>query len=303
MNNAQRTASGAPSEKAWTGTTIGTSRMHRWLIAVLRHTDVRIWYVFAAVFVVPPCVIFRAGGRHAYRFFRARMGCGRLQAVWKTYVNHCRFSEVIIDRFAMYAGKHFTTDVEGYDHYKRLAAREEGFVQLSAHVGNYELAGYTLTADTKPFNALVFAGEKASVMTNRDRLFHHTNIHMIAVKSDMSHIFEIDRVLQNGETVSMPADRMLGSKKSVRLPFLGKVAAFPQGPFSVAAMRGLDVLAVNVMKISWRHYTIYVTPLSYDKTAARREQLSQLATAYVAELERIVRRYPTQWYNYYDFWV
>jgi len=303
MNEAQHAVSDKGNQKTWAGVTIGTSRMHRWLIAVLRHTDVRIWYVFAAIFVVPPCIVFRPGGRHIYRFFRQRFNYSPLKAAWKTYANHCLFSQVVIDRFAMYAGKHFRTEMDGYEHYKKLTAGSAAFVQLSAHIGNYELAGYTLTADTKPFNALVFAGEKATVMTNRDRLFHHSNIRMIAVKSDMSHIFEIERVLQNGETVSMPADRMLGSKKSLRLPFLGKEAAFPQGPFSVAAMHSLDVLTVNVMKTAPLRYKIIIRPLDYDKAAPRKAQISQLAKAYVAELERIVRRYPTQWYNYFDFWA
>ena len=67
-------------------------------------------------------------------------------------------------------------------------------------------------------------------------------------------------------------------------------------------MRGLDVLAVNVMKDSLLGYKIYVTPLAYDKEASRQEQIRQLSSAYVAELEKRVRQYPTQWYNYFEFW-
>ena len=74
------------------------------------------------------------------------------------------------------------------------------------------------------------------------------------------------------------------------------------GPFTVAAMRGLDVLAVNVMKESSKRYRIYVTPLDYDKQASRRVQTDQLLHSYVAELERLLKLYPTQWYNYFDFW-
>ena len=84
--------------------------------------------------------------------------------------------------------------------------------------------------------------------------------------------------------------------------FLGHEARFPMGPFSLATMRGLDVLAVNVMKSSWTQYTIYVTPLSYDKEAPRKRQTDQLLHAYIAELERLLKQYPTQWYNYFDFW-
>ena len=67
-------------------------------------------------------------------------------------------------------------------------------------------------------------------------------------------------------------------------------------------MRGLDPLAVNVMKTGLKSYKIFVTPLNYDKEAPRKEQMAQLAQAYVAELERMVRSYPRQWYNFFDFW-
>jgi len=276
--------------------------MHRWLIKMLRWTDVRLIYAFSDIFIVPVCLVLCKSQGIIYRYFRERFGYSPLKAAWWTYKNHCRFSEAVIDKFAMYAGKKFDIDVEGYEHFLHLAEQPDGFVMLSAHVGNYEIAGYTLVAKKKPINALVYFGEKQTVMQNREMMFASTNIRMISVKSDMSHLFEIDHILQNGETLSMPADRILGSPKAIEAEFLGAKARFPQGPFSVTAMRGLDVLAVNVMKTSWKHYRVYVTPLVYDKGAPRKAQTAELSRAYVGELERIVRLYPEQWYNYYAFW-
>jgi len=289
-------------KEQWAGTTYGNAWMHKWLIRLLRYIDVSVLYGFVAVFVIPICLVLNPSRGIAYRYFRRRIGYGRLKSAWKTYVNHCLFGQVVIDKFAMYAGKKFHIEIEGEEHFLNLAAQEEGFVQLSAHIGNYEIAGYTLVSKSKRFNALVYAGEKASVMRNRDKMFAGTNVGMIAISSDMSHLFEIERALENGEIVSMPADRIFGSKKDMEHDFLGAKARFPIGPFSVATMRGLDVLAVNVMKTSLRGYKIYVAPLQYDKTATRQEQIRQLSQAYVSELERRVRQYPTQWYNYYEYW-
>ena len=203
----------------------------------------------------------------------------------------------------MYAGKKFEVEIENYNEFhNRIVKKEEGFVQLSAHIGNYEIAGYTLAVEGKCFNALVFAGEKVSVMQNRDKMFADTNINMIAIQPDMSHLFEIDKALTDGGIVSMPADRINGSPKYIEQDFLGAKARFPLGPFSVATMRGLDVIAVNVMKASLKKYKIYVTPLPYDKGATRQEQIKQLSLGYVAELEKRVRQYPEQWYNYFEFW-
>lgn len=291
------------AEQEWAGTTYGNAWMHKWLIRMLRHIDVRILYLFVAIFVIPVCLVLNPSRGIAYRYFRRRIGYGRLKSAWKTYVNHYLFGQVVVDKFAMYAGKKFDVEVENYNEFLERASRvEEGFVQLSAHVGNYEIAGYTLVCQNKRLNALVFAGEKASVMQNRSKMFADTNINMIAIQPDMSHLFEIDKALTDGEIVSMPADRINGSQKCIEHVFLGAKAKFPLGPFSVATMRGLDVLAVNVMKDSLLGYKIYVTPLAYDKEASRQEQIRQLSSAYVAELEKRVRQYPTQWYNYFEFW-
>ena len=202
----------------------------------------------------------------------------------------------------MYAGKKFEVTIDGYDEFTKLASRERGFVQLSAHIGNYEIAGYTLRAETKRFNALVYSGEKDSIMENRNRMFENSNITMIGIKSDMSNMFAINNALYNGEIVSMPADRLFGSTKCVSHTFLRATAKFPYGPFAVATSRSADVLAVNVMKVSTRRYHIYVTPLKYDKEASRKDQIEQLSHAYVQEVERLLKKYPEQWYNYYDFW-
>ena len=112
----------------------------------------------------------------------------------------------------------------------------------------------------------------------------------------------IHRHYPEAEVVSIPADRFCGSTKKIDKCFLGKNAPLPYGPFSIATMHALDVVAVNVMKTSTKQYTIYITPLLYNKEASRKAQIEELADAYIKELERMLRLFPAQWYNYFDFW-
>lgn len=289
-------------ERKWTGTTYGNGWMHRWLIRALKYVDVRFIYAFSSIFVVPVCLLLNPSRKIIYQYFKERIGYSTIKSAWMTYVNHCIFSETVIDKFAMYAGKEFMVEVDGYDILQSLAIKEKGFVQLSSHIGNYEIAGYTLVAKDKPFNALVFGGEKQSVMDNRDKMFTETNIKMIFAKGDMEHLFEIDKALSDGEIVSMPADRFWGSQKYIETDFLNKPARFPLGPFSVATIKEVDAIAVNVMKESTLKYKIYVSKLSYDKSKPRKEQMRDLCQSYVSELEKMVKQYPCQWFNFYDFW-
>ena len=290
-------------KRQWSGKTYGNGWMHLWLIRLLRVLDVRVLYAFTFVFVLPVVMLVSPSRTHIYRFMRERMKYGRCKSLWKTYVNHCMFAQLVIDRFAMYAGKEFDVKVVGMEHVERLIALPGSFMMMSSHVGNYELAGYTFKSVGKRMNVLLFSGEKASVMENRQRLFEENNIGMVPVMDDMSHLFEINRILSDGEMLGVLADRINGSTKSLRKRLLGGDVLLPQGPFSIAVMKSVPVIAVDVIKTACRQYTVFITPLKYDTEAPRAKQVESLSQAYIDNLERTVCRYPTQWYNYFEYWV
>ena len=276
--------------------------MQKALIVLFKVVPLEVIYAVMAL-VVPFYMLFNHKGYLAmYHFFRLRLGKGWLGAVGHVYLNHFRFGEVVLDRFATYAGVRFQLSIDGNEHYLRLKEGEKGFMMLSSHVGNYEQAGYVLKSDRKSFNALVYPGESATVMNGRQRQFVDSNIHMIAVQADMSHLFLLNSILDEGNIVSMPVDRCFGSAKSVGCRFFGAEAQFPLGPFATAVQKEVPALAVMVMKEGTRRYRAFVRPLECDTTLPRRQQMAALAQSFATTLEEIVRRYPHQWYNYYEFW-
>ena len=286
----------------WSGKTDGQPWMQRSLIAMFRVLPLWLLYGVMAL-VVPFYMLFsRKGYQAMYSFFRERMGYGRWKTFWSVYANHFRFGQIILDRFGVYAGKKYHFTNEGQELMDELEARQEGFVVLSSHVGNYEIAGYSLKPKNKSFNALVFAGETATVMENRQRMLSQNNMSMIPVKEDLSHLFALNAALDNGEIVSMPADRIFGSQKSVECQFFGAKANFPLGAFAMAVQKDVPVLAVFVMKEGMKKYHAYVKEIVCDRQASKREQMAQLAQRFAEQLESIVRLYPTQWFNYFDFW-
>lgn len=276
--------------------------MQKALIALFRVVPLEVIYGVMAL-VVPFYMLFNHKGYLAmYHFFLRRMGKAPLSAFWHVYRNHFAFGQVVLDRFATYAGVRFKMTIDGNEHYLRLNKGERGFMMLSSHVGNYEQAGYALVSDRKQFYALVYGGESATVMRERGKQFVGSNIHMIPVAADMSHLFLINKALDDGNIVSMPADRCFGSAKSVECQFFGAPAKFPLGPFATAVQKEVATLAVMVMKTSARSYTAYVRPVECDRSLPRRQQMAALAQAFATTLEGIVGRYPHQWYNYYEFW-
>ncbi len=276
------------------------------MLGFFRVFDVRVGYFFMA-FAIPFYLIFhRNATRAMYHYFHLRLGQNRLKSALSTVRNHYLFGQMMLDRFSLYAGrgKAFKVEVVNQNAFTQAMERPEGFVQAGSHVGNFEMGGYLMHQDKKIITSVIFGGEEAVVQMNRYKILQNNNIELIPVKEDLSHLFAIKAALDHGNVVSMPCDRLFGSNKSVRLPFLGAPADFPLGGFMLAAQTEVDMIAIFVMKDKKLHYTIHVCPLTVDRGLYpnNREIAKALAAAYAVQLERIIQAYPLQWFNFYDFW-
>ena len=60
---------------------------------------------------------------------------------------------------------------------------------------------------------------------------------------------------------------------------------------------------ISAMKEKDGSYSAFIKPLPYDKTLTKAQQRQQIADAYTAEIERLLEKYPYQWFNYSDLWV
>lgn len=294
-----------PTHEDWRGNTDGTMWMHKMLISLFRVVNLRLVYGFMAVFVIPFYLLFSHKGYISiYHYFRRRHGFG----VWKSFrytcLNHYRFGQIVMDRFAAYAGQHFSFEVDGNDEFVELLNGDTGIVILSCHVGNYELAGYTYQSSNKRYNALVFSGEAATVMENRVRMFSGNNIRLIPVSDDMSHVFEVNNALGDGEVVSLPSDRVFGSPRTVDVSLLGGKVKLPYGPYSMAVQREVPVVTLFVMKEATYRYHVYIKRLDDrgDDGLPTKKKVVALANRFTKELEVILKKYPEQWFNYYEYW-
>ena len=277
--------------------------MIRCLVAVMRVVDRRVIYCFMAL-IVPFYMLFNHKGYISiYRFFRRRLGFGPLKSFCKVYANHFRFGQVIIDRYAAYAGKKFSYTIDGNELFLKLMQSDGGFVQLSSHAGSFEMVGYGLTSDLKRINGLLFAGESQVMKDFRRSILASHNIDLIEVDGTMSHIFAMNAALDRGEIVSMTGDRLLGSPKALKCMFMGAEAKFPMGPFALAVQKEVPMLAMFAMRENARSYKVFVRRIESDAELPLRARMTAMAQDFAAELEEIVRQYPTQWFNYYDFWA
>lgn len=290
--------------KQWQGTTDGPQFLHRAIIPVMRWTPLWLHYSVLVFYVLGYLAFSPKSRKVCYRFFRQAMGWGRFKSMIGVVRNHFKFGQVITDRFAKYADKKFNITVEGREIFDDLAAQPGCFLVISSHTGCYEMAGYTLTSTHKRINTVSYGQEVKSIMDNRREQFAVTGTNMIFVSDDMSHLFEINNALRRGEVVSIPGDRLFGSNKFIICDFFGRPAKFPRGPFATAAQRGAPVITAFVMKGRYRDYHMSVKSLTdaLPQGLTRAELEQTIAQNFASALEAELRKYPTQWFNYYDFW-
>src|SRR5262249_46472227 len=121
-------------------------------------------------------------------------------------------------------------------------------------------------------------------------------IRVVRLRSPLAAL-ELVGALRRGEIVAFQMDRALGGKSDGRALLFGAPAAFPLGPFAVAAAAGAPVVPAFCLRQPGG-YRLHVEP-AFD--VARGEEQRGLEHA-VRLLEGQIRAYWEQWFNFFDVW-
>jgi len=288
----------------WQGKTRGGKFGQTSLIFFLKHIKVTTLYPVLYL-IVPFCILFCPKPHKAlFHYFQVR-GYSRWRAFWAMWRDAHNFGKVVVDKFALLAGKteQFNIKVHNSEVFNNLIEQEKGFLLAGSHMGNFELLGQCLKQDKKAINGVVYGGERAEFQQKRVDTFKENNVRLISVSPDMSHLFIIKDALDNGEILTILCDRVFGKEKSQTLDFFGKPANFPLSPFRLAIQMDIPVVSVFMMKEKRRNYTCYLVPIAPDEQATTvTEKVQSLMKQYVQSLENILQQYPEQWFNLYEFW-
>jgi predicted LPLAT superfamily acyltransferase len=291
----------------WQGKTRGGLTGYKIFITVLKYMGLPFAYFLVRFVAFYFLVSAPESFSNIFHFYRKRLGFSRFGSVLAVYRNYFVFGQVILDKTATMGGfdTKFTFDFNGEMHLKQMAADGKGGLFISAHIGNFEMAGHMLERLDTTVNIIMLDAEHQKIK-NYLSTFTHKSFNIIPISQDNSHVYAISHALENNEMVCMHGDRFVQDSKTIACEFLGKKAYFPTGPFYLAMKYGVPVSFVFAMKEGTRHYHYYATPPKYyhqQPTPGKRNvMLKQIITDYIVEMEAKVKQYPYQWFNYYDFW-
>lgn len=289
----------------WKGKSKGNKLGYKIFIFVCSQFGVRPAY-FLLRFVAFYYFLFSwSSSRAIYRYFRHRLGYQRLKAWRMIYSNYYVFGQTLLDKIIVMGGmdNQFTYHFDGEDNLKQIVAKQKGGILLSAHVGNWEAAGHWLNRLNAKINVVMFDGEDRQIKQYIQEVTGGRTFNVIAINNDFSHVYAIGDALGKNELICLHADRFLEGNKTVSRNLLGAEALFPLGPFALASGYNVPVSIVFAFKEGTTHYHFFGSePLIRLPDEDQQAFRNRLINVFVKELEKKIRTYPTQWFNYYNFW-
>jgi lauroyl/myristoyl acyltransferase len=192
---------------------------------------------------------------------------------------------------------HLVSAGEGDAHVDGVLAGGGGFIVLTAHVGNWELAGRTLVGrgGGRPLH-IVMAPEADSGV---ERLLRGdgAQVRFVTLRTPADAV-PLVTALRRGEIVGMQGDRALGHRGDVPVSFFGAPALFPIGPFLLARAAGVPVLPAFCVLAADRRYAVNLHP----PLRVRRGGEEAALRDWVEGLASVIAGHPTQWFNFFDPW-
>ncbi|NOQ31626.1 MAG: lipid A biosynthesis acyltransferase [Helicobacteraceae bacterium] len=220
----------------------------------------------------------------------------------RVYYEHLRvFAITMVDRFVskvdpssykfMYA--------QQQENKRRV---EEGLIMLFSHFGGWAASASSGIVEKK-IHIVMQEQMLQSIKSIENTLETHSNINIIDLNSGMLSVsVQIANALIANESVVMMADRSANEKGSQSIEFLGESASFNKNPFQIAYKMNKPLLAYFIVLVGVREYRVIHSTITMDKTKKESEAITSALSEYVKVYEDVLREYPQQWFNFYDFW-
>ena len=285
----------------WDGKSKGTVLGYRIFVFLIQKAGIKAAYVLLYFVASYYFLFLKKSNKAIFYYFKERLQYSWFKSKKMVFKSYYTFGQTIIDKISISAGmrNRFTYEFDGIEVLKKLLAEKKGGVLISAHVGNFEIAEHFLGDIDLNFqiNLVTTDLEHSAIKNYLESVTQKPTVKFIIIKDDLSHIFEINAALTNNELVCFTGDRYFEGTKSLSENILGKEANFPAGPFLIASRLKVPVVFVYVMKEPNLHYHLYARVAEVKHRDAQ-----ELLRTYIKSVESMLKRYPLQWFNYFDFW-
>ncbi|SFN50238.1 Predicted acyltransferase, LPLAT superfamily [Bizionia echini] len=285
----------------WQGKSRGTVLGYKIFVFFMKHLGMSVSYVVLYFVAAYFCFFSKESTKDIYYYFKKRLNYSSFKSYLSIYKSYYVFGQTILDKIAISSNlsNKFTYEFDGIHNITETLQEKKGGILISAHVGNFEISEYFFNQldDNASISLLTTDVEHTDIKNYLDSVRKKSNINLIIISEDLSHIFEVNAALARNEIVCITGDRYTKDTKYLSEILLGKSAKFPAGPFLLASRLNVPVLFVYVMKETNKHYHLYAR-----RSKAKHRDAQGLLKEYTESLTWMLKKYPLQWFNYFDFW-
>ena len=218
------------------------------------------------------------------------------------YFNHLRtFALTMVDRFISKADVKSYSFV--YDNPDRpLEIFSSATILVFSHFGGWA-ASSNASRSKNTMNVVMQENMKGTIKDIEEALEIKETLKIIDVnRGAIAVSIGIANALMADEVVAIMGDRALNPKATLRLEFLGKDAGFNKNPFEIAYKMKKPLVLYFVALIGKQKYKIEFIEVDIDYAKSKENAIKEAMGVYLKSYEEMLRLYPAQWLNFYNFW-
>jgi len=188
--------------------------------------------------------------------------------------------------------------LEGAEHLRQALSENRGAVVITAHFGNWELAGARFAAEGFPVTVLARDSDEpvAALLINRAR--QHHNIEVLQRED----IRQMIRTLRDNRGLGILPDQHAAAG-GIELDFLGRPASTAIGPAVLARHTRCAIVPFFARRLpNGTFHSQVLPPLPLPQTDDRDQFIKQLTQQINDAMSEQIRRYPEQWLWLHDRW-
>ncbi len=260
-------------------------------------------YIVCLYYLIVDRAVVEASLAFVRRRFPEHSPWRRMFDVYLLFVSQ---GKCLIDRYAVAAGyDEIAIEIRGYDKLRQLLAEQDkGFILLTAHVGNWQLAMTALSKLGRTVHLMMRPEDNRAVKNTLNLDNEGEGVRIIFTDDALGGVIEAMKALNQGDLVSIMGDRAY-EYSATEAPFLGGDVRFPYGAFSIAAAARCPVVVFLSAKIATKKYIVdvsHVIPAPKGGRGNRDTEMRGAAREFAHILEEYVVNYPFQWFVFRDIW-
>ncbi|HIP20546.1 MAG TPA: lipid A biosynthesis acyltransferase [Sulfurimonas sp.] len=218
------------------------------------------------------------------------------------YFEHSRtFAITMVDRFITKADPSAYKFV--YDDPDRpLKIFSNATILVLSHFGGWA-ASSNSSRSTNVMNIVMQEAMKDGIKGIEEELGYKSTQKVIDLnKGAIAVSISIANALSANEVVAIMGDRASNPNATIEVEFLGEPALFNKNPFQIAYKMKTPLVAYFVMLTGIQEYKVEFIEIDVDYEKKVSIAIEEAVLVYTKKYEEVIKRYPSQWLNLYDFW-